>query len=311
MTALDEDDLTAVTGASGWLGMTFLAELERRHGDAFEHRVRGFASIEKTVRLSSGREVLLRPLEALVESAPTRLLHCAYRTREVITAIGPRAYIAGNLALTAEVLTVLHSGSVRSFAYASSGAVYGCHGEPVVDLRREPYGALKRIDELAFGQACEAIGIPCVIPRIFALVGPYITKPQAYAVGSLLQMALRGEDLHVHSADPVFRAYSAARDVVRLVLALLDDERSVVFDTGGTVLEIGELAAIVQELLAPSARIARPDVNVDGGSHYYSRSNDMSDLMRELGLASTPLRDELIATSAWLEQRTHVEGEVA
>ncbi len=300
--------MTAVTGASGWLGMTFLEELERRHGDGFEQRVRGFASVEKTARLSSGREILLRPLETLIEAAPSRLVHCAYRTREVISTIGPRAYIAGNLALTAEVLTVLHGGSVKSFAYASSGAVYGRHGEPVVDLQREPYGALKRIDELAFGHACATLSIPCVIPRIFALVGPYITKPKAYAVGSLLQMALRGDDLHVHSADAVFRSYSVARDVVRLVLALLDDERSVVFDTGGTVLEIGELATLVQELLAPWARIARPDMNVDGGSHYYSRSNDMSQLMREFGLAQTPLRDALVATSAWLQRQERPGG---
>jgi hypothetical protein len=71
----------AVTGASGWFGLTALELLRDALGaDAFRERVRAYASASKTLRLRDGEPV---PARALADLEPADLvLHFAYLTRE-------------------------------------------------------------------------------------------------------------------------------------------------------------------------------------------------------------------------------------
>src|SRR5680860_1857046 len=97
------DEIVAVTGATGWLGAVALDLLYEALGDQAAARVVGYASSERTVAVSDGRTVTVRPLVDLVaqDPAPTTLLHFAFLTRNKVAALGLDAYTSQNVAITA------------------------------------------------------------------------------------------------------------------------------------------------------------------------------------------------------------------
>jgi nucleoside-diphosphate-sugar epimerase len=100
--------------------------------------------------------------------------------------------------------------------------------------------------------------VNCVIPRVFSISGPYMTKPELYALGDLVLQANRGDRLRIRATRPVFRSYIAADDLLSLCIATaLAGERDLVFDSGGDIVEVGQLAEMVR------AAAGRPDLPID------------------------------------------------
>jgi nucleoside-diphosphate-sugar epimerase len=280
-----------VTGASGWFGLTALARLRDEGRLA---RVRAYASRAKTLTLRDGTEIDARPLSELEPA--DHLLHFAYLTRDR-GAEGD--YLRDNLAITFRVLEAIQQAS--GFVYLSSGAAGWAP-----DLDANPYGALKRLDELAFRQACADAGTRCAIFRVFAAGGPYMGKWWGYALGDLVMRARRGEPLEVRACHGVYRSYVAADDVVATALAWLrSDEDDVVLETAGPeVVEVGELAERIRAAAGRDdlevVREFDPDLPRD---YYVGDGAAFQALAERLGVRLATL-DELITTtihdsSAW------------
>jgi UDP-glucuronate decarboxylase len=303
------DERFAVTGASGWLGRTALDVLARAMGDdAFLQRVTGFASAPKEVVLRSGLVVPLRPLKELrsLDPAPTHLVHLAYQTRNRVAELGLGPYILANVEISSLVLGALQRHRPRGVFVASSGAVYAPEGGFVTDVVSNPYGSLKYQEELLVRRAAGDIGARSVVARVFSVAGAYITKPELYALGELIMRALAGVPLTLRARGPVVRSYCAAADLLRLgILALLNpgggsDE---IFDSGGTVVEVGELAEQVTSALGvrdlPIERATAPDVAVD---RYVGNVDQMAALASGYGIQLQSLSEQILDTAAYLQQ---------
>ena len=118
------------------------------------------------------------------------MLHFAFLTRDRVASMGADAFLRANLAITHRVLSAARHAERRvGLVYASSGAVYDPAGGFATDVIDNPYGAAKRLDELALRAACRDAGASCVIPRVFSVSGPYMTKPELYALGDLILQA--------------------------------------------------------------------------------------------------------------------------
>jgi nucleoside-diphosphate-sugar epimerase len=311
------DERVAVTGATGWFGAVALDLLYGALGDQAADRVVGYASSPREVVLSDGRTVLVRPLGDLASQrpAPTTVLHLAFLTRDKVAELGVDAYTSQNVAITATVLgaiaahrprhvVVMSSGAVHS----PTGAVHSSAGGLVCDLRADPYGTLKHLDELAFRAATRDVGGVCVIPRVFSVAGARMTKPELYALGSMIGMATAGGPVEVRARGPVFRSYCGVDDVVALALWAALSGRDLVFDTGGAVVEVGELAALVAEVhgLGPGDVRRTWDPGV-GADRYVGDGRLMQALAGEAGLTLRPLPALVGETSKWLSaQRTGV-----
>ncbi|HUR24164.1 MAG TPA: NAD(P)-dependent oxidoreductase [Acidimicrobiales bacterium] len=296
----------AVTGASGWLGRTALDLLAEALGpDRFREAVVGFASTAKAVTLRDGTAAELRPLGQLprLAPAPTHLLHFAYLTRDRVAEMGVPAYVEANTAITATVVGAIDRLRPAGVFGASSGAVYRAGGGFVTDVAADPYGALKHLEELAIRRAAADAGGRSVVARIFSLTGAYMTRPDLYALGDLVQQALAGGPMVVRARGPVERSYCAAGDVVTLALCSLlgEGDGDVVFDTGGDVVEVGELAELVREAVgAPVAPLQRswdPAVPAD---RYVGDGARMSELAARQGLVLQSLQDQVRETASYL-----------
>lgn len=296
-------DRIAVTGATGWLGSVAMDLLYEALGDRAPSRVTGYASRARQVAVADGRAAEVLPLAeiAVQDPGPTTILHFGFLTRDRIAVLGVDAYTSQNLAITATVLGAIETHRPRHVVVASSGAVRSSTGRYVSDLRADPYGTLKHIDELAFQAAVRRVGGTCVIPRVFSVAGPRMTKPSLYALGSMIQMAAAGGPVAVQARGPVYRSYCGVDEVVALALWLAHKGRDTVFDSGGTVVEMGDLAQVVAQVhgLAPDAVERTWDPSAPA-ERYVGDGRAMEGLAAEAGMALRPLPDLVRQTSAWL-----------
>jgi nucleoside-diphosphate-sugar epimerase len=247
---------------------------------------------------------MARPLEELSSAITpaTYLLHFAYLTRDR-AALDPERYVAANVGITARVVHAV-SAAPAGVLVASSGAVYGGDDGLAHDLVRDPYGTLKHLDELAISQAARRAGTACAMARIFSLGGREMTKPRLYALGDFVLNALAGEPIRIRSAGPVIRSYAADTDVVALGLAALVDPPpggETTFDTGGTEIEIGDLALLVRDLVgSPDLVVDRPSGGEPGEDRYVSRGSEMEALARLHSLRLASLGEIILATAEGL-----------
>jgi UDP-glucuronate decarboxylase len=233
----------AVTGATGWFGRSTLDLLAAAFGPgAFRSRVSIYASRERRVHVTGVGDVRARPL---VELEPADvLLHYAFVTRTQIPEDEFDAFVTANVTITGRVLEAVRSGAVRRLFVTSSGAAL----QP--SLERNPYGALKALDELAFPEACRRAGATCVVARVFNVAGVHMTKPDLYALGNVIRQVQAGGPVRIGAAGKVVRSYAGVEEVVATALGELLDGRDGCFETGGgEPVEIDELATVVRRVL--------------------------------------------------------------
>jgi nucleoside-diphosphate-sugar epimerase len=297
---LTSTDIIAVTGCTGWFGRTTLELLGEALGDSAVQRVRAYGSRPHTIELSGGRSLPVRPLADLITDAPapTVILHYAFLTRERAVDLGSSRYIEANLGITTNVLQALEKHQPRLLVTTSSGAASEHNGIPGSDLANNPYGALKHLDELAFRQAATQIGAGCAIPRIYSVAGPGIAKPELYALSAMITAALGGGPVIVNAQRPVIRSYCGVDEVVALSLWAAANDNTGVFDTGGHILEMAELAEAVSRVVGHGCPVIRPSFDPSlPADRYVGNPLEVARLASACGLRLAGV-DELIHHTA-------------
>ncbi len=294
------DELFVVTGATGWFGTATLHILDVALGESSGERLLAYAATGRPVTLRTGRVVEVRPLSELPEdppsAAPVCMLHFAYLMRHLAAELGHEEFVRRNVAITEMTVRALQAVRPASFAFASSGAVYRPDGGIVDDLEDDPYATLKHRDELAFERACADVGTRCIVGRIYSVGGPFMPDRDRFVLGDLVDRTAAGRPLVIRARHELWRSYVGLGDVLAVLIAeSLDGTDAVVrFDTGGEVIEAGELAARVRTVLgAPAVAIERdPDPSL-AADRYVGDGAGFEALARRHGVPLTPLDDQI------------------
>lgn len=293
------DETFAVTGATGWFGATAMDLLYAALGDEAPTRVVGYASVPRTVTIADGRSAEVRALSDLA-AGPARsvLLHFAFLTKDRVADLGAPAYVFRNVAITAAVLGAVRNHRPRHIVMASSGAVHVPSGGYAQDVTGEPYGALKRIDELSFRAAADEVAATLVTPRVFSVAGPRMTKPEKYALGDMLTAARAERPVVVRADRLVYRSYCGVDDVVAVCLWAALTGRTMTFDTGGEIVEMADLARAVVEATGTKSAIVRPRLDASAPpDRYVGEGQVWTDTAEAAGLRARSLTDLISATS--------------
>lgn len=301
--ALIEDGRRIViTGAGGWIGLATLDLLAAALGDKFEKRVRPFGSNTRALRLADGSQVLQRPLAdmAWLPKEPTIVLHTAFLTKDRAEAMDEAAYIAANRAISESVLKALNPIGAEAIFVASSGAAAKAD-DPDASAAMRLYGALKREDEERFAAWADETGHRAVIARIFALTGPYINKPGAYAIASFIDDAIAGRPVEVRAPRQVVRAYVAIRELMSLAFAASLAPSGVLrFDSGGEGMELGEIAGVVAAQNGTS--VQRAQITTGPADIYHGDDAAYRALLADYGIAHVPLAAQVAEMIAWAQR---------
>lgn len=305
-----------LTGCTGFVGAWLLRALACLNDDGF--------GIRATV-LTRDAAAFARRHPQLVQNSWMRLLagnvtHAAFDTGPVdfvvhgAAAVRPEALrdayaVMSDLTRgTQRVLDHAASAGARRVLLLSSGAVYGplpavesAYAEhlPCIVSPADAYACGKvGMEALALAHA-RSRGLPAVIARMFAFVGPWL--PDHLAVAQILRM-VGEEDVVTLSGDgrPVRSFLYGADMAVWLLTLLAHGEDGLICNVGSDeALELGALANMATDLLAPAKPVRTGSVPADAARSRYVP--DIGLARRRFGLEPwTPLPTGLSRHFAWL-----------
>jgi len=295
--------LIVVTGATGWVGRSFLDLLQQRISSSqFNSRVLAFGSKVSTIYSSAYPqeqeiEIPVFPLDQLpplVAGKPIYLVHSAFLTKDRLLAYGLRDFVRINQAITSIVCEAISGASSARVVEISSGAalISRERNEDSLASAKDPYGFLKLQEESLVSALAET-----QVFRIFALSGRFIRNPQAFALGDFLLNALKGSVISIQAKSPVARGYVDASDVAKCALCWLFSGDAA-FPPCAAVNEIVSLSSLAARIFhmynLPPARI--PDL--DGVPSSYSHSPlGFIAMCLNYAFSPMPLHDQIIDTA--------------
>ena len=125
---------------------------------------------------------------------------------------------------------------------------------------RWAYACSKMIDEFLALAYWKERKLPVIVVRLFNTVGPRQTGQYGMVVPSLVKQALDGRPITVFGDGTQSRSFTYVGDVVRAMVALIDEPRAVgqVFNIGnGEEITIGNLAARIKTLTGSQSEIVK------------------------------------------------------
>ena len=129
------------------------------------------------------------------------------------------------------------------------------------------------------------------VARVWSVSGAFCTKPSAFALTDFIRQASTGNVIRINSATPVFRRYCAIEEV--FAVTILGDGRRL-FDSGGTRVEMMDLAEAVRSVVNPAARIVRASSGGEAvGAEYFSTNDDFEISMSRLGLEPMKINEQI------------------
>jgi nucleoside-diphosphate-sugar epimerase len=287
----------AVTGASGWLGKSTL-EIVKASGHDMT-KVVALASTKKDIVLDDGMVINAHPITAppdLIQETEV-LIHLAYLTRDKVSSVGYDKYVLTNLDLTSIALSWLANFPIKSFVTVSSGARNDqSTGAPETNIRSNPYGFLKRVDELIFEEECNRRGIAAVIARLWGATGLDMMDAEKYAIGNFVISALKNQKIEISSGHQVVRRYVDSREFMQVCIELAKLGVSANFDSGGPEIEIGQLAHEIDRQFGGNIEISRPSESNREDDLYFPKSKDFEEYARISKINLSSIQEQISNT---------------
>ena len=285
-----------VSGATGWLGMELLERLSRPV-DLLSPDTILISSTSKILKISSGREFECKPYdEVVLPNKADGFVNLAFLTREKVTKFGYESFVLRNLELISQACKVIEKTKPKWVVTVSSGAVLK-RGTSVVetDIKANPYGFLKRVEELLIADAARKVGATSIVGRLWGASGRFMPRHPDYALSDFLCSALDDQVVHIRSSNKVWRRQCDAGEFMGVLLALAHEGVDRTLDSGGELIEIGDLAQEVVKHF-PSVSISREPANQGREDDYYSRSREFDNEASRLGIRLSSIEEQVSRT---------------
>jgi UDP-glucuronate decarboxylase len=284
MIDLGADKKIVITGAGGWLGTELLELLLEEHGSAsVAENVICLGSYARSKTLSDGTKVEIRPLDSeLAESCIQGFVHLAFQTRDKVEVLGLEKYTFTNIRHIEQL-------NPQWICTVSSGAVFSGRS-PVLEnnLAENPYGFTKRIEESILADVAHRLGANFAIGRLWGAMGRHMPINRAYAISDFIMQGLETGRISINSGHKVWRKYCDAQDFMNILICSAQSEPGSLFDSGGTLIEIGALAQMVSSELGLEGVVSRPTL-MGADDRYFPDSSEYEQLSHKFAIQSAPI----------------------
>lgn len=168
----------------------------------------------------------LEPLTEIIHEPADFIVHAASPVDPAAYMHDPGATLVAVLELTRHVIQYAQAVRSSRLLYISSGAVYGpaCDGVaetylggPPLGSPRSCYAEGKRCAELL----CLTSGVPAVVARVFAVLGPYQDLRGSFAIPDLIRQAAWHRHIRLDSDGQARRTFCYASDLTASLLKIL------------------------------------------------------------------------------------------
>jgi nucleoside-diphosphate-sugar epimerase len=297
----NSNELIVISGGTGWIGRSLVEEIIKTRYCPIDQVIL-ISSQTKNIEISN-KVIKTKTWDNLALNSPVLwYFDFAFQTQEKISAIGEEKYIKENEEIIENSVHFIKIYKPKSIFLASSGAVYGKN----YSLDPKPlstYGQLKLNQESKISKIAADENLNLLISRVFNLSGSNINKFQTFAISQLIESAIDQKSIKVLADHQVFRRYADVNQLVRLILKLLDSKINGVFDSGGPLIELQELALEIKNIVDPLATLEFTPINEKKPTDdYYSRSNQYEDLLKQyLGEVPIKIEEQILNTFDYMK----------
>jgi UDP-glucose 4-epimerase len=266
-----------ITGGAGFVGSHLAEALLARGDEVYALDNLSTGSIENIAHLKSHPKfhytidsVMNEPVLAELVDRSDVVVHLAAAVGVKLIVEAPVHTIETNVHGT-EVVLKLAAKKKKLVLIASTSEVYGksadvpFHEDADLVLgpshkHRWAYACSKLLDEFLALAYWKERKLPVIIVRLFNTVGPRQTGQYGMVVPNFVRQALAGQPITVFGDGQQSRSFTYVGDVVRAMVALIDEPRAVgqVFNIGnGYEITIGDLAERIRALAGSQSEIVR------------------------------------------------------
>jgi UDP-glucose 4-epimerase len=266
-----------ITGGAGFIGSHLAEALLARGDEVYALDNLSTGSIDNIAHLKSQQRfhytidsVMNEPVLAELVDRSDVVVHLAAAVGVKLIVEAPVHTIETNVHGT-EVVLKLANKKKKLVVIASTSEVYGksadvpFHEEADLVLgpshkHRWAYACSKLLDEFLALAYWKERKLPVIIVRLFNTVGPRQTGQYGMVVPNFVRQALAGQPITVFGDGRQSRSFTYVGDVVRAMVALIDEPRAVgqVFNIGnGYEITIGDLAERIRALAGSQSEIVR------------------------------------------------------
>jgi UDP-glucose 4-epimerase len=306
-----------ITGGAGFIGSHLAETLIERGDEVFALDNLSTGAIENITGLKSHPKfhytidsVTNEPVLAELIDRCDAIVHLAAAVGVKLIVEAPVHTIETNVHGTEVVLK--HANKKKKLVLiASTSEVYGKSAavpfREDADLvlgpsekHRWAYACSKLIDEFLALAYWKERKLPIIITRLFNTVGPRQTGQYGMVIPTFARQALAGQAITVYGDGTQSRSFTYVGDVVRAMVALMDEPRAVgqVFNIGnGNEISIGDLAERIRTLAGSRSEIVRvpyDEAYEAGFEDMPRRVPDISKAKALVGYAPTVELDEIL-----------------
>ncbi len=306
-----------ITGGAGFVGSHLAEALLARGDDVSVLDDLSTGSIENIAHLKSHPKfrytidsVTNEPLVAEMIDGCDTVVHLAAAVGVKLIVEQPVRTIETNVHGTEVVLKIANK-KKKLVLIASTSEVYGKSAivpfKEDADLvlgptskHRWAYACSKMIDEFLALAYWKERKLPVIIVRLFNTVGPRQTGQYGMVVPTFVQQALAGKPITVFGDGTQSRSFTYVGDVVRAVIALINEPRAVgeVFNIGnGREISIADLALLIKKMTgsqSPIVTIPYDQAYEEGFEDMPRRVPDISKIRALVGYEPTVELDEIL-----------------
>jgi UDP-glucose 4-epimerase len=306
-----------ITGGAGFVGSHLAEALLARGDEVYALDNLSTGSIDNIAHLKEHPKfhytidsVTNEPVLAELVDRSDVVVHLAAAVGVKLIVEAPVHTIETNVHGT-EVVLKLANKKKKLVLIASTSEVYGkstdvpFHEEADLVLgpshkHRWAYACSKLIDEFLALAYWKERKLPVIIVRLFNTVGPRQTGQYGMVIPNFVRQALAGQPITVFGDGLQSRSFTYVGDVVRAVVALIDEPRAVgqVFNIGnGHEITINDLAERIRTLAGSRSEIVRipyDQAYEAGFEDMPRRVPDITKIKALVGYAPTVELDEIL-----------------
>jgi nucleoside-diphosphate-sugar epimerase len=293
--------MIVISGIRGWLGNSAVNVLV----DEFSinpKEIVGIGSQKNIEKIGSNSYEVRRWEDFTAGIKDVQLfLHFGFLTRDKVAKLPFEEYLSKNREITNQALNFIRNNSPKAVINVSSGAVFDAptFTKLTNDIKHNPYGFLKLEEERRLQEICKEKNIGIVINRLWGLSGSDVKNREPYALYEFIKKAKENEVIKIQSKNLVFRRYVNDRQLMRLLLKLGFASESHLFDSGGPLIEVEDLARLVVRTLNSESNISKRDIDPQVIKDEYFSKNSKFEEIFALNMSETLLSlEEQIILSA-------------
>ena len=294
---LIQNERILVSGASGWLGKNLIELILDLNDGEIPESVLLTATSSRTIELSHNRkvEVVKWDREAIQEFAPTTFINLAFLTRDRLLTVPVDQYIQTNLSIIDNAIWALSLPSINLVLSTSSGVASAISN--VDDFQIDPYGKLKKYEELVLSEKADELKKKLLILRVWTVSGKYIKPGDLLIIQSIISAALANKDFEISSKSLTYRTYIHTYEMFGLALVGLLNGKTGIINSGGIKVEIADLAQRIFTLLNAKARVIQVLERKESTEQYVSTSPELNEVAVKFSISIMDLDSQILNTA--------------